>query len=167
MTFIQPLFSGGSPAAVRWLVVAVVVFALYCHAGRASTHVCEEVGEIMPSLTDADAATSPISIIPPVGVFAALNHANPRIIFRAYLPGFCVAVLDAESSLSFLSKEAAAAFRVAGREGVFAHNCFGAAVAPAQPEASALAVAANFAEHGQSAKDLINHFGVNDSTILF
>ena len=76
------LLFGRSPAAISWLVVAVIVDAVEAMFGaRASVHIGKKVDVIAPSFTNGDAATS---VMLPLWVFwvaATIQHAAPRSIF--------------------------------------------------------------------------------------
>lgn len=51
------LFPRG-PAAVLWRVWAVIVYSVQFHAFWFGTHVCVEVGEIIPALANGDASAA-------------------------------------------------------------------------------------------------------------
>lgn len=75
------LFTRG-PAAVTWLVVAIVVVALdgVALAGTLA-HVGEECGELQPSLTDFDAAPAvAVEMLSGFWIGTARNHRYPRTI---------------------------------------------------------------------------------------
>ena len=80
------LLFGGAPLAVAWLVVAVVVDAVYGQPRRTLSHIGEEVSKVSPSIADSDSSTSiemPLTI---TLVCATSDHALPRLVSRADLP---------------------------------------------------------------------------------
>ncbi len=68
------------PTAIAWLVIAVIVDAVYRHAFRARPHVFEEVHEAMaPAITNRDSSATPIWKVWGSGSIASLEHRVPRL----------------------------------------------------------------------------------------
>lgn len=76
------LFRSGRPAAVVWLIIAVVVLSFYAVVGRCTrAHVREEICKaISPTITYRDAATAPVLYSAGVAM-AARYHVSPCIVF--------------------------------------------------------------------------------------
>lgn len=112
--FISSLLSAGSPVAVLWAVVPVVVLPVERVSLRPWSHILKEVFEgIKPTIADLD-ASSAIPLEPLVfGVVASVLHVRPR----AVLSRLCVAVAGHD----FFS-QASAAFGVTVPKGPSANG---------------------------------------------
>lgn len=76
------LFSRGSPPAVAFFVVAIVVFPIERLSGRSFPHVGKEVYEGTPLLANRDAATAVVSVTRGFRIAASLDHLFPSVIDR-------------------------------------------------------------------------------------
>ena len=95
MPCVGALLLGCRPAAIGWLVVAVVVDALYRFSRRSVPHILNKQIKDLPPLTDLD-ATAPIIRVagmfvcgasPPHGVPAAIAGVLSFVIFAWLLWG--------------------------------------------------------------------------------
>lgn len=133
---IQTLLSCRRPAAVAWLVIAVVVNALdRVLWGRAWPHVGEECGKgPAPATTDLDPATPVIRAPRVFCVFASANHARPCDVLGRARPS----VSEMRFSCQFVA-QTPAAFRVPGAQVDQGHATQRAAIASAVPISQATA----------------------------
>lgn len=75
---IRLLLFAGSPSAIAWFVVAVIIDALQREIRRRLTaHISDEILERLPSLANSDAAASVVYEVPSVGIHAPLFHCRP------------------------------------------------------------------------------------------
>jgi hypothetical protein len=80
-SFIPSLLAKSSPSNISWFIIAVIVYAIYGQAFCWNiSNVSIEVGEIMPSFTYTDTATSIISIASIFWIFASLQDVIPSSV---------------------------------------------------------------------------------------
>lgn len=70
------------PSAIAWLVVAVVVDSVNRVAWGPSSHISEEVFELLPSLAHFDAASAVILVFMVFHILATRNHSQPNVVLR-------------------------------------------------------------------------------------
>ena len=85
ITFVMSLFSSGSPIAIDWLVIAIIVAAFYgMFVGRAFTYISKKQGEITPSRTYYYSASAIVFITDSIRVIATVSHIKPNMIQRVF-----------------------------------------------------------------------------------
>lgn len=85
---ISSLLDSGSPAAITWLVVSVVIWiAIQCmlKAGPTS-HICKKLHEVIPTFADAYPPTSVVFPCMMVWIPTAFSHMCPTRILRPPFP---------------------------------------------------------------------------------
>jgi hypothetical protein len=81
-SMIVRLYLGRCPAAVAWLVIAIVIYSVYAQSRWAWPHIGQKVLELSPALANFN---SPSTIARPLfslGIFAPKAHRVPNTIFR-------------------------------------------------------------------------------------
>lgn len=78
---VAKLFALGGPAAVVWLVIAVIVNSIQRGVSWAFAHVREEVFKQMPAFTYGNSSSAVMFKSAVVGVGASVPHLQPRSIF--------------------------------------------------------------------------------------
>lgn len=87
VAFIAALLDMSSPPAIIRTIWAVIVDAVQrVRRGWRGSHVCKEVGKVIPALTDRDSASTVPSIRRRMNVIAAMAHVHPNSKFAADRP---------------------------------------------------------------------------------
>ncbi len=82
IALVSRLLRGRGPAAIRRFVVAIGIDAVKRHARRLLAHIGKEVGEVLPSRADRDAASAVGREAGVSEIAAPRSHASPRVIRR-------------------------------------------------------------------------------------
>lgn len=133
------LFKKGRPSAIVWLIVAIIVDAIYrMFGGRARSHIrIERLVGFKPSFANADTAAAITTPILALSVCTSGNHFAPNVVF-----GNLVKPVD------FISRWLTpTAFRRAVLEAVSMHGPFGSALATAKPSGLPVLVATDIAQN--------------------
>ena len=78
------LFETGSPSAITWFVIAVIIWvAVKGCSFRPHTHILKEVFELSPPVANGYAAPTIIFPFFKIRIAASGKHREPRIIFSA------------------------------------------------------------------------------------
>lgn len=75
------LFVARSPAAIAWLVIAVIVDALNTITGRAWTHICQKLREAIPALTNGNSSSTVKMIVGCVWIKTSFAQRTPNVVF--------------------------------------------------------------------------------------
>jgi hypothetical protein len=137
-TTIARLFRSGSPAAIRWLVVSVIIFAFEGEfALRFVAHVRNKVLETFkPSFANNYSASSIVFVGFIFLVVASVAHMLPSSIFRSDLAVACMSMLMVQSVFmrcKHISLPASAALFVPSSQFYRPCSSFLAAIAKAHP----------------------------------
>ncbi len=81
------LFFPGSPTAITWTIVLVVIGAFYRQALRLLSHISEKVFKLLPPIANFNSLRSVVAIIYLFRIVAAIFHAAPCSIGLCFRHG--------------------------------------------------------------------------------
>lgn len=163
-SLICSLLFGGSPPAIRWFVIAIVVgIAINRMLGRRpATHISDKVPKVIPTFADFYSAPTIVLELSPFGVIAARLHRTPYLIFwpSTLTGGRSMNEHEGAISHSYFAQQAVTAsrltrFQCMGNDGnssaAFANTC-----PPNEPIGTGSGAAAVWSagDRGQAAKSL-------------
>jgi hypothetical protein len=83
------LHFSSSPSAIPWLVIAIVIYAVYREFGAGTwSHVGQKVLKFFPSLTNFYSSSSIVMPFFGLGISATKTHGIPYSIFGSLFPMF-------------------------------------------------------------------------------
>jgi hypothetical protein len=133
------LLRTGRPSAIRWLIIAIIIDAIYRQFWtRTPAHISQEIAKIFPSFTNTDSSASPVSPFRILGIRAALNHSSPNIIFCGSFFPSIFSMLEIPISM-MTATTAGSSASIFSREIIAKKHFFYSAVASAKPSRATFA----------------------------
>jgi len=81
-SFIELLLRAGSPSAIRWCVITIIIYSVYrMLRSWPSSHILDKIGEFQPSFTNLYSSLSIIFILYRLRIFTSCSHCIPNKVF--------------------------------------------------------------------------------------